>query len=317
MSEHAEKENDCFFVIVISQSMNRIKHIFCLLFSLFALNSYSQIATDVNLWSGFNLQFKLNKKLKLVARKTALTYKVKDKCLTVIEDFKLELPKTKEYAQILTNLEMTGSRSLLVVTENDTNIVLAARNIPKANVISAVHLNTYAILNANYIKERLQGHFDTLYSGEKGRAAHEMIVDCRPFKENGIEVSDIAKRLMDYGFHAPTVSFPVAGTLMIEPTESENKAELDRFCDAMISIRQEIKNASKDEPNNVLKNSPHTLAMLTANEWHFPYTREEAAFPLDYIQDNKFWPSVRRVDDAFGDRNLICSCAPIEDFMEV
>ncbi|MBN4047006.1 aminomethyl-transferring glycine dehydrogenase [bacterium AH-315-P13] len=174
-----------------------------------------------------------------------------------------------------------------------------------------------AILNANYIKERLQGHFDTLYSGEKGRAAHEMIVDCRPFKENGIEVSDIAKRLMDYGFHAPTVSFPVAGTLMIEPTESENKAELDRFCDAMISIRQEIKNASKDEPNNVLKNSPHTLAMLTANEWHFPYTREEAAFPLDYIQDNKFWPSVRRVDDAFGDRNLICSCAPIEDFMEV
>jgi len=174
-----------------------------------------------------------------------------------------------------------------------------------------------AILNANYIKERLQGHFDTLYSGEQGRAAHEMIVDCRPFKESGIEVSDIAKRLMDYGFHAPTVSFPVAGTLMIEPTESENKAELDRFCDAMISIRKEIENASKEEPNNVLKNSPHTLAMLTANDWNFPYTREEAAFPLDYVQDNKFWPSVRRVDDAYGDRNLICSCAPIEDFMEV
>ncbi len=174
-----------------------------------------------------------------------------------------------------------------------------------------------AILNANYIKERLQGHFDTLYSGEQGRAAHEMIVDCRPFKENGIEVSDIAKRLMDYGFHAPTVSFPVAGTLMIEPTESENKAELDRFCDAMISIRQEIKSALKDESNNVLKNSPHTLAMLTANEWDFPYTREEAAFPLEYVNNNKFWPSVRRVDDAYGDRNLICSCAPIEDFMEV
>lgn len=173
-----------------------------------------------------------------------------------------------------------------------------------------------AILNANYIKERLQGHFDTLYSGEQGRAAHEMIIDCRPFKENGIEVSDIAKRLMDYGFHAPTVSFPVAGTLMIEPTESENKAELDRFCDAMISIRKEIENTSKEEPNNVLKNAPHTLAMLTANYWDFPYTREEAAFPLPYIQDNKFWPSVRRVDDAYGDRNLICSCAPIEDFME-
>jgi glycine dehydrogenase len=173
-----------------------------------------------------------------------------------------------------------------------------------------------AILNANYIKERLQGHFDTLYSGERGRAAHEMIVDCRPFKENGIEVSDIAKRLMDYGFHAPTVSFPVAGTLMIEPTESESKEELDRFCDAMISIREEIKNATKDNPNNVLKNAPHTLAMLTASDWDFPYTREAAAFPVDYIEDNKFWPSVRRVDDAYGDRNLICTCAPIEDFIE-
>jgi len=184
-----------------------------------------------------------------------------------------------------------------------------------ANGLTASTKN--AILNANYIKERLEGHFDTLYSGEKGRAAHEMIVDCRDFKANGIEVSDIAKRLMDYGFHAPTVSFPVAGTLMIEPTESESKAELDRFCDAMISIRAEIKHATKEDSNNVLKNAPHTLAMLTANEWNFPYTREDAAFPLDYIMDNKFWPSVRRVDDAFGDRNLICSCAPIEDFMEV
>ncbi|MCF6294834.1 MAG: aminomethyl-transferring glycine dehydrogenase [Flavobacteriaceae bacterium] len=174
-----------------------------------------------------------------------------------------------------------------------------------------------AILNANYIKERLQGHFDTLYSGERGRAAHEMIVDCRPFKEHGIEVGDIAKRLMDYGFHAPTVSFPVAGTLMIEPTESEPKAELDRFCDAMISIRKEIENTSSDNPNNILKNAPHTLAMLTASDWNFPYSRETAAFPLDYIKDNKFWPSVRRVDDAYGDRNLICTCAPIEDFMEV
>lgn len=173
-----------------------------------------------------------------------------------------------------------------------------------------------AILNANYIKRRLEGHFDTLYSGERGRAAHEMIVDCRPFKENGIEVTDIAKRLMDYGFHAPTVSFPVAGTLMIEPTESESKEEMDRFCDAMISIRKEIDHASKDDINNVLKNAPHTLAMLTSDQWDFPYTREAAAYPLNYIRDNKFWPSVRRVDDAFGDRNLICTCAPIEEYMD-
>ncbi|WP_299127252.1 aminomethyl-transferring glycine dehydrogenase [uncultured Winogradskyella sp.] len=173
-----------------------------------------------------------------------------------------------------------------------------------------------AILNANYIKERLEGYYDTLYTGENGRAAHEMIIDCRDFKTKGIEVTDIAKRLMDYGFHAPTVSFPVAGTMMIEPTESENKAEMDRFCDAMISIRKEIDAASKDEPNNVLKNAPHTMAMLTADEWLLPYTREEAAFPLDYVKDNKFWPSVRRVDDAYGDRNLICSCTPIEAYAE-
>lgn len=174
----------------------------------------------------------------------------------------------------------------------------------------------FAILNANYIKERLNGHYDTLYTGEMGRAAHEMILECRPFKQKGIEVTDIAKRLMDYGFHAPTVSFPVAGTLMIEPTESENLEELDRFCEAMISIRKEIEAASADEPNNVLKNSPHTLTMLTADTWNFPYTREQAAFPLDYIAENKFWPTVRRADDAYGDRNLVCSCAPIEAYME-
>ncbi|NNC50237.1 MAG: aminomethyl-transferring glycine dehydrogenase [Flaviramulus sp.] len=173
-----------------------------------------------------------------------------------------------------------------------------------------------AILNANYIKKRLEGSFDTLYSGERGRAAHEMIVDCRPFKAQGIEVTDIAKRLMDYGFHAPTVSFPVAGTLMIEPTESESKAEIDRFCDAMISIKKEIDIVSKDDENNVLKNAPHTLEMITANEWDFPYSREAAAYPLDFVRDNKFWPSVRRVDDAYGDRNLICSCAPIEAYAE-
>ena len=173
-----------------------------------------------------------------------------------------------------------------------------------------------AILNANYIKSRLEKHYTTLYSGEMGRAAHEMIIECRPFKEKGIEVTDIAKRLMDYGFHAPTVSFPVAGTLMIEPTESEDLEELDRFCDAMISIRKEIEECTIEDKNNVLKNAPHTLPMITTDNWDMPYSREKAAFPLDYIMENKFWPSVRRVDDAYGDRNLICSCAPIEAYME-
>ncbi len=173
----------------------------------------------------------------------------------------------------------------------------------------------YAILNANYMKARLEEHYPILYSGEKGRAAHEMILDCRSFKTKGIEVSDIAKRLMDYGYHAPTVSFPVAGTLMIEPTESEDLAELDRFCDAMIAIRKEIEAATTEEPNNVLKNAPHTLAMLTADTWVLPYSREKAAYPLEYVAENKFWPSVRRVDETYGDRNLICSCAPIEAYM--
>jgi len=172
-----------------------------------------------------------------------------------------------------------------------------------------------AILNANYIKERLNGHYKTLYTGEMNRAAHEMILDCRDFKNNGIEVVDIAKRLMDYGFHAPTVSFPVGGTLMVEPTESESIAELDRFCDAMISIRKEIEAATKDNENNPLKNAPHTQELVTSDAWDLPYTRKQAAFPLAYIAENKFWPSVRRVDDAFGDRNLICSCNPIEDYM--
>jgi glycine dehydrogenase len=173
----------------------------------------------------------------------------------------------------------------------------------------------YAILNANYMKARLDEHYPVLYSGEMGRAAHEMILDCRAFEEKGIKVTDIAKRLMDYGFHAPTVSFPVAGTLMIEPTESEDLAELDRFCDAMISIRKEIEASSKEDANNILRNAPHTLAMATANDWNFPYTREQAAFPLEYIAENKFWPTVRRVDEAYGDRNLVCSCAPIEAYM--
>ncbi len=173
----------------------------------------------------------------------------------------------------------------------------------------------YAILNANYMKARLEEHYPILYSGEKGRAAHEMILDCRAFKAKGIEVTDIAKRLMDYGFHAPTVSFPVAGTLMVEPTESEDVSELDRFCDAMISIRKEIEAATIEEPNNVLKNAPHTLNMLTSDTWTLPYSREKAAYPLEYVTENKFWPSVRRVDETYGDRNLVCSCAPIEAYM--
>jgi len=174
-----------------------------------------------------------------------------------------------------------------------------------------------AILNANYIKERLNGHYPILYTGSQGRAAHEMIVDCRAFKEFGVEVEDIAKRLMDYGYHAPTVSFPVAGTLMIEPTESETKAELDKFCDALLSIRAEIREVEEgkaDKVNNVLKNAPHTATMVLTGEWDLPYTREKAVFPIAYLKENKFWPSVRRIDSAYGDRNLVCSCIPVEEY---
>jgi glycine dehydrogenase len=174
----------------------------------------------------------------------------------------------------------------------------------------------YAILNANYIKYRIEKHYDILYQGENGRAAHELIIDCRPFKENGIEVMDIAKRLIDYGFHAPTVSFPVPGTMMIEPTESENLDEIDRFCDAMIAVKSEVDNCSKEDKNNLLCNAPHTIKMISSKNWDFPYTRNEAVFPLPFVQENKFWPAVRRVDDAFGDRNLICTCAPIESYIE-
>ena len=172
-----------------------------------------------------------------------------------------------------------------------------------------------AILNANYIQKRLEGAFDVLYSGENGRSAHELIIDCRKYKEHGIEVVDIAKRLMDYGFHAPTVSFPVAGTMMIEPTESENITEMDRFCEAMISIRMEI-DSENESDRELLKNAPHTLDMVTADKWNFPYSRQKAAFPLEFVNENKFWPTVRRVDEAYGDRNLVCSCNPIESYVE-
>ena len=171
-----------------------------------------------------------------------------------------------------------------------------------------------AILNANYIKERLEGAYPVLYKGDNGRAAHELIIDLRPFKEKGIEVVDVAKRLMDYGFHAPTVSFPVAGTMMIEPTESENIAEIDRLCEAMISIAAEIAEEDFHDENSLLKNAPHTLAMATEDEWCFNYSRKKALYPLDFVKENKFWPSVRRVDEAFGDRNLICSCPSVESY---
>lgn len=172
----------------------------------------------------------------------------------------------------------------------------------------------FAILNANYIKNRIENHYDILYTGEKGRAAHELIIDCRSFKSNGIEVMDIAKRLIDYGFHAPTVSFPVPGTMMIEPTESENIEEINRFCDAMIHIRKEIDECAETETNNLLKNAPHTMKMIMQENWNYPYSRQKAAFPTSYVLENKFWPSVRRVDDAYGDRNLICTCEPIESY---
>ena len=177
----------------------------------------------------------------------------------------------------------------------------------------------YAILNANYMKARLEEHFPVLYSGSKGRCAHEMILDCRAFKSFGIEVVDIAKRLMDYGFHAPTVSFPVAGTLMVEPTESEPKHELDRFCDAMIAIRHEIaavEQGTSDKTDNPLKNAPHTAMVVTGDDWNHSYSRKTAAFPLPYVADHKFWPSIGRVNDSFGDRSLICACPPIESYAE-
>jgi glycine dehydrogenase len=176
-----------------------------------------------------------------------------------------------------------------------------------------------AILNANFMKAMLEPHYPVLYSAENGRVAHEFILDCRGFKKAGIEVVDIAKRLMDYGFHAPTVSFPVAGTLMIEPTESESMEEMQRFCDALIQIRQEIKEIEMglaDPHDNVLKHAPHTAVVATQDDWTRPYSRRKAVFPLRYVEENKFWPSVSRVDDAHGDRNLVCSCLPMEAYME-
>ncbi len=203
-----------------------------------------------------------------------------------------------------------GSAGILVISHAYIKM-MGAEGLTKASKV--------AILNANYIKAKLENHFKVLYKGQRGRVAHELIFDMRPFKSVDVEVEDIAKRLMDYGYHAPTVSFPVAGTLMVEPTESESKAELDRFCDALLSIREEIReieNGNADPKDNVLKNAPHTLVSVISGEWSHPYSREKAAFPAAWTKQNKFWPSVGRVNNAYGDRNLVCSCNPVSDYAE-
>lgn len=204
-----------------------------------------------------------------------------------------------------------GSASILIISHAYI-AMMGAEGLTNAT--------TFAILNANYIKARLENSYKVLYAGTNGRCAHEMILDCRSFKNHGVEVGDIAKRLMDYGFHAPTVSFPVAGTLMVEPTESEPKAELDRFCDALIAIRQEIaaiEDGLADKANNLLKSAPHTLALISDDTWDRPYSRQQAAFPLPYVASRKFWPAVGRVNDSFGDRSLICSCPPLNEYEEL
>ncbi len=204
-----------------------------------------------------------------------------------------------------------GSASILLISYAYIRL-LGADGVKRAT--------EYAILNANYMRTRLEKDFDILYNGSNGTCAHEFIVDLRPFKNTaGIEAEDVAKRLMDYGFHAPTMSFPVPGTIMIEPTESEDKAELDRFCDALLSIRQEIRTIEEgnaDKANNPLKHAPHTQQVVTADEWNRPYSRQQAAYPLYYVTLNKFWPSVSRINNTYGDRNLICTCEPVSSYME-
>jgi glycine dehydrogenase len=202
-----------------------------------------------------------------------------------------------------------GSASILTISWAYIRLMGGA-NLTKATQV--------AILNANYIMARLKDHYPILYVGKNGTVAHEMILDCRKFKQTaGVEVEDIAKRLMDYGFHAPTVSFPVAGTLIVEPTESESKPELDRFCEAMIAIRKEIaavEGGSADRLDNVLKNAPHTAVHALTGEWKHAYSREQAVFPLPFVRHNKFWPSVGRLNNAYGDKNLVCACPPIESY---
>jgi glycine dehydrogenase len=203
-----------------------------------------------------------------------------------------------------------GSASILTISWMYIRMMGAA-GLTKATKV--------AILNANYIAKRLEPHFPVLFKGKHGLVAHECILDLRPCKSAGVEVEDVAKRLMDYGFHAPTVSWPVPGTVMIEPTESEPKHELDRFCDAMIAIRGEIDAIGRegaDRKNNLLKNAPHTVEQVTANEWDHPYSREDAAWPAEWTRQHKFWPAVARIDSVYGDRNLFCTCPPMEAFAD-
>ena len=203
-----------------------------------------------------------------------------------------------------------GSASILLISYAYIKM-LGAKGLKAAS--------EYAILNANYIKARIEDHYDVLFTGENGRAAHELIIDLRPFK-SVMSAGDLAKRLIDYGFHAPTLSWPVAGTVMIEPTESEGKEELDRFCEALVAIREEadaIARGDVDAEDNVLVNAPHTVAEITANDWNHAYSREQAAYPLPYLREGlKFWPSVGRVDDGYGDRNFVCTCPPVEAYAE-
>ena len=206
-----------------------------------------------------------------------------------------------------------GSASILIISYGYIRMLGAAGMTDATRV---------AILNANYIKARLAGHYDELFTNHNGRVAHEMIFDLRPFKHGSgpsVDEQDVAKRLMDYGFHAPTVSFPVPGTMMIEPTESESKGELDRFCEALIAIRREIQDVidgKVDARDNVLKNAPHTAAEVSSDDWSHPYSRQQAAYPAPFVRANKFWPAVSRIDNPYGDRNLICSCPPIETYIE-
>lgn len=217
-----------------------------------------------------------------------------------------------------------GSKAIPAVAAapwGSSNILLISYGyITMLGASGVTEATRYAILNANYLKSRLEKHYPVLYQGKNGRVAHEFILDLRPLKQaSGIDVEDVAKRLMDYGFHAPTVSFPVPGTLMIEPTESESKAELDRFADALISIRQEIQDIAdgKADPNdNVLKNAPHTAHVAVSDEWKHPYSRSKAVFPLHFVRQRKFWPSVGRINNPYGDRNIMCSCPPIEEYVE-
>ena len=221
-------------------------------------------------------------------------------------------------------VSLDGKQSLSAVSSapwgSASIMVISYAYIKMMGAVGLRKATEAAIINANYIKAVLEPYFPVLYTGKTGFVGHELIFDFRPFKASAnIEVEDVAKRLMDYGYHAPTVSFPVPGTLMVEPTESESKEELDRFCEAMISIKNEIEQIEQgtlDKVDNPLKNSPHTAMDVISDNWSHSYARELAAYPLEWIRDNKFWPGVGRVNNAYGDRNLVCSCLPVEAYKE-